>query len=257
MPVELVKISSTQLEGLSKQRTVFFFSVGPVEDHGPHLPMGLDLEEAYQLCLLAAQDLETHWPNWAGVIMPPAPLGIDSTTTKIAITVRPHVLRDWLVDACRSLSLSGFCHFVCFTGHLGPRQLTAIEEASRIIQRDGRRRKWGHALFGVNHPMPCLIPASSALVTGKDTLNSPFWPDPEEHGGKRDTSVALAISKESVDPSYKELPTLLKNPSRWGRNFSRKSRRLSGYWGEPSAASEELGQLEIRSSMEKVFVKMQ
>src|SRR4051794_35831940 len=111
MPIVMIKVSSPQLEGLPRDKTVFFFPVGPLEDHGPHLPVGIDLVESAQLCLLAAQRLEAQMPGWVGVIMPRAALGVDSNTTRIAITVRPHVLRDWLVDSCRSLIRVGFCHF--------------------------------------------------------------------------------------------------------------------------------------------------
>src|SRR4051812_27649026 len=123
----------TELDALPKSQTVFFFGVGPLEDHGPHLRMGLDVAEAEWLCRSAAERLEKEKPGWVGVLMPSVPLGIDSDTTELAITVRPHVLRDWLVDACRSLRRAGFSHFVCFSGHLGPRQLTAIEEAGKIL----------------------------------------------------------------------------------------------------------------------------
>src|SRR5690348_4340479 len=102
MPTEFTKITAVQLRSLSKEKSVFFFPVGPLEDHGPHLPLGMDLEEAYRLCFLAAQHLEEEMPGWVGIVMPRAALGIDSNTTSLALTVRPHVLRDWLVDSCRS-----------------------------------------------------------------------------------------------------------------------------------------------------------
>src|ERR1700744_4230787 len=97
---ELKNLTSAQVQALSREKTVFFFSVGPLEDHGPHLPMGLDLLEAEHCCELAADCLSEQMPGWVGIKMPSIPLGIDSNTTQFAITVRPHVLRDWLVDAC-------------------------------------------------------------------------------------------------------------------------------------------------------------
>src|ERR1700692_4462404 len=113
MPIEFQKISSQNLKTLIRQKTVFFFPVGPLEDHGPHLPMGLDLSEAQELCKLTAERLEREMPGWNAVLMPAAPLGIDSDTQVFALTVRAHVLRDWLVDACRSLTRAGFFHYVC------------------------------------------------------------------------------------------------------------------------------------------------
>lgn len=256
MPIEFAKTSAVYLASLPKSKTVFFFPVGPLEDHGPHLPLGLDLDEAYDLCNRAAQKLERELPSWVGVIMPPAPLGIDSNTTLLAITVRPHVLRDWLVDACRSLVKSGFLHFVCFTGSLGPKQLTAIEEAGKMIQKSGRWGRWAGSFSRINTPKPTLISANSALISWEKVLASPFWPDPEEHGGQRDTSVALVIDKGLVDPEFATLPKMERESSRWLRNLGRRLGRIQGYWGNPGGASVEAGEKEINDKLNEVFPKM-
>src|SRR4051812_45382976 len=113
MPLEFTRLSREGLDTLPRDRTVFFFGVGPLEDHGPHLPLGLDPLEARWMCEATAERLEREKPGWRGVLMPSLPLGIDSNTTALALTVRAHVLRDWLVDACRGLSRAGFVHFVC------------------------------------------------------------------------------------------------------------------------------------------------
>ena len=55
MPIELTKITASQVQLLPREKTVFFFPVGPLEDHGPHLPLGLDMEEASRLCFLASR----------------------------------------------------------------------------------------------------------------------------------------------------------------------------------------------------------
>jgi creatinine amidohydrolase len=256
MPIEFAKISSLQLDGLAKRKVVFFFPVGPLEDHGAHLPLGLDLEEARRLCFLAAQRLEEKIPGWTGIIMPVAPLGIDSNTTRIGITVRAHVLRDWLVDAAASLMRNGFFHFVCFSGHLGPRQLTAIEDAGKIIRNKGRFDSGMRYLKGQGKVRASLICASSALVSGAQVLSSPFWPDPLEHGGRRDTSIALAIEKDLVDPQFKNLSEVAREKHRWIRNIDRRRRLMSGYWGSPADAEVEVGQSDLNHTLDLVFPKM-
>src|SRR3954454_20392093 len=127
MPIDFNKLSTIHLASLPHDKTVFFFSVGPMDDHGPHLPLSLDLQEATWLSQLSAERLEQQKPGWTAVIMPGTFFGIECNTTRATLRVRPHVLRDWLVDSCISLVHLGFLHFVCFSGHLGPRQLTAIE----------------------------------------------------------------------------------------------------------------------------------
>lgn len=247
MPFELTRISATQLEALSRTQTVFFFPVGPIEDHGPHLPMGLDFLEAAELCRLTAGRLETDMPGWTGVVMPAAPLGLETNTTKVAITVRPHVLRDWLVDGVRSLQRMGFRHFVCYSGHLGPKQLTAIEDAGKTIARLGRLRFGSKAV---------LVSASSKLVAPKEILRSAFWPDPLEHGGLEDTSVALAACGDQVHSTFRELPEQPRGSTFFSRAVARFSHRLSGYWGAPAQASEAQGVRFLNGRVDDIFPKL-
>jgi creatinine amidohydrolase len=256
MPLELARISSVQLLSLPRTQTVFFFPVGPLEDHGPHLPLGADLIEAKRLCELAARKLEAEMPGWQAVLMPGAPLGIDSDTTAHALTVRGHVLRDWLVDSARSLIRSGFCHFVVFSGHAGPRQLTAIEEAGRIIYKQSawlRRFRRGSAPVV---PYPTLVSASSAAVPKAEIARSPLWTDPAEHGGRRDTSVLLAVAPAQVEGAYSALPAQQRDPHHWTRRWQHWRREVQGYWGKPAEATAEHGQKVLTGTVDEIFPKL-
>ena len=256
MPQKFNQLSASQIETLSRDKTVFFIPVGPMEDHGPHLPMGLDLEEAERLCEISAQKMECDLIDWVGVVFPKIPLGIDSDTSQLALTVRPYVLRDYLVDTCRSLYRRGFVHFVCFSGHLGPKQLTAIEEAGVILRRESRIKRWTSNALGRAHKAPTLVSATSALVRAKQVKFSPFFSDPEEHGGKRDTSVALAVANDLVDPSYRTLPLLVRGPSPWSRLQAHFQRRVGGYWGDPSEAQAAEGEGTLNDALEVIYPKL-
>jgi creatinine amidohydrolase len=256
MPIELSKISSSQLSRLPRDETVFFFPVGPIEDHGPHLPMGMDLMEAERLSWLTAQKLEDEKPGWVGVILPQVPLGIDANTTRITLTVRPYVLRDWLVDSCRALTRMGFVHFVCFSGHLGPKQLTAIEDAGKLIRRFSILKKLT-SKFRSARLVPTLISANSGLISAKDVLRSPLWPDPKEHGGKRDTSVALAIGGDCVvDPLYKNLINKDLDSSSIKRVWNRVTNQVEGYWGNPQESEPGLGEAVLNEQVKSIFPKL-
>ncbi|MDR3608915.1 MAG: creatininase family protein [Oligoflexia bacterium] len=260
MPQEFSRISAQTLEGLPKQQTVFFFPVGGLEDHGPHLPLGLDCLEAERLCTLAAERLERELPGWTGVLMPTAPLSVSSVTTRTAVTVRGHVLRDWLVDACHSLESAGFGHFVCFSGNVDPRQLTAIEEAGKIISRRGpfsMAYEWLGGRSG--RAKPTLVSVISGLVSASRVMESPLWPDPVEHGGRRDTSVALALKAlpaQGADPAT--LPARSKTGSRWTRLLDRWQKKVSGYWGPaaPSEATAAWGESVLQTTVNDAFPKL-
>jgi creatinine amidohydrolase/Fe(II)-dependent formamide hydrolase-like protein len=267
VPAEFATLGRDKLLALPRHQTVFFFAVGPLEDHGEHLPLDLDLREAGWLCRASAERLERELPGWTGVAMPALALGVDSDTTELAVRVRPHVLRDWLVDACRSLSRLGFVHFVCFSGHLGPRQLTAIEEAGQMIALRGMfglgQLRSLLAAAGLSKARrPCLVSASSALVPGAVVRASPFWPDPKEHGGKRDFSVALRILPRESLPDEKALRAL--KPSNQdreqegfiGRALLRSRHELKGSWGHPEEATPEEGERLLQGALDTVFPKL-
>ncbi len=254
MAHEFARLTSKQIESFPKDQTVFFFSVGPLEDHGPHLPMDLDLLEAMALCRLAAERLEREKPGWVGVVMPSLPLGLESNTSALRIIVRAHVLRDWLVDACRGLNAAGFRQFVCFSGHLGPKQLTAIEEAGKIISKPLRSAGVFRRLK-LLRTRPILVSASSALVSGADVRHSPFRHDPVEHGGTRDTSLALALGIP-VDHLYQSLPPQAREGSFLTRLFRYRKGKLSGYWGSPHLADADVGAGILKGSLDEIFPKL-
>lgn len=267
MPLDFNRLTAKQIQELTRDQTVFFFSVGPLEDHGPHLPVGMDVTEAETLSRMAAERLERERPGWIGVIMPAAPLGISSNTSVVKITVRPYVLRDWLVDACLSLKKLGFRHYVCFSGQLGPRQLTAIEEAGKRVAWKGPITRAISQLLPVDSPWrvdATFSSASSALVGPNDAKLSPFWSDPLEHGAARDTGVALALGwmggKQLTTNTANALG--LEQQSRKGTVMSRglelALRRRSGFWGpqSPTDATEALGRHALHSSLDQVFPKL-
>ena len=153
-----------------------------------------------------------------------------------------------------------FFHFVCFTGHSGPKQLTAIEEAGKIVRKRSQIANWTNffpnLLNSKGRPRASLISANSALITWKTVSNSPFWPDPIEHGGTRDTSVALFIEKELVDPHSKTLPESKRKASRWARNWDRRRSLTLGYWGNPAQAQPDLGAQALNEIVDRVFPKI-
>jgi creatinine amidohydrolase/Fe(II)-dependent formamide hydrolase-like protein len=243
MPPEFSKclrfseMDDAQWSQLRPRQTLFLFPVGGIEDHGPHLPLDLDLREAVGLCEELAKTMEHELKGWTCVLMPPLGLAVQLNTTKGAFRVRAHVLRDALVDLCRGLANRGFVYGACFSGTATPRQLTVIEEAGKLLNFPLQPK--------VVRPRFKLFSLSSSWWSARDVFRSPFWPDELEHGGARDTSVALALGAR-VSESYKHLPR--REPaSTWiGRAWLRWTGRRDSYWGSPADASLERGRQELK-----------
>src|ERR1035437_8002075 len=131
-------LKDSDLKALVPDVTLMLFPVGGLEQHGPHLPMGTKILQCREWVDLLVGKLEAQLPSWNFIIMPVLPFTVDTYTTTTALTVRPHVMRDALVDQCDSLKKKGFTQFAAFTSHMTPKQLSAIEDASKIVARRGK-----------------------------------------------------------------------------------------------------------------------
>jgi creatinine amidohydrolase/Fe(II)-dependent formamide hydrolase-like protein len=245
--LELEKLRASEVRGLPKDRAIVFIPVGPLEDHGDLLPLGLDLSEARAVCERTAKLFEAE--GWTAVFAPAAPLSIDSNTSGIAIRVRAHVLRDYLVDFCDSLTKVGFRKFVAVSGNLGPKQLTAIEEAGTFL----RKR---HLRFGIfpGAFAPVLVSGSSVLVEGAEKSRSPFFMFPEEHGGARDVSIALALGYDAS--AAKTLPKVDADPSNFSHWQKWRKGEIAGYWGNPASGSAAEGNRVLDEKAKTLAVKL-
>ena len=214
------------LEALSPELTLFLFPVGGLEQHGPHLPLGVKLLQAEEFTKSLAAELGRKLPNWNFILMPLLPLTVDTHTSRMALPVRAHVVRDALVDQAEQLKRLGFRNFVSVSSHLTPRQLTALEDAARLVTSG-----W---FGGGSAQMVCV---SSALIDSSELWKSPLLSLPPEHGGSRDTGIMMQFLPEAVSPppgTLADIPAPKASPSRLIRFFRHE---VDGYWGSPSTGS--------------------
>jgi creatinine amidohydrolase/Fe(II)-dependent formamide hydrolase-like protein len=233
---------------LSPELTVFLFPVGGLEQHGPHLPFGTKLLQAEEKTQLIANHLQQKMPQWSFVLMPLLPLTVDTITSKIALSVRPHVVRDAIVDQCEGLKRLGFMHFAVVSSHLTPRQLSALEDAARIVGR--RKFFW----FGEKAN---LISVSSARVQASEVWKSPMIAIPIEHGGADDTATLLRANRKLVAADFEQLSDLTRPEPSMSRFVSYFRRNLDGYWGKPKLANVEVNLHALNREAEEVALQMQ
>ena len=257
MPLRLEQLTAAEFTALPRDSTVIFFPISGIEDHGPHLPMGLDLDESQALCRLAAERLEAEKPGWKAVIAPVAPLAAECNTSTIAFSVRGYVLRDYLVDVGVVMINQGFRYLVAFTGNPSPRQIVAIEEAGRIISRRtarGRLGNWLSSSFTGGNPG--LVSAQSGGTMPGDIWKTPLGADPVEHGGARDTSVAQWLYQGTSREPRSQPPRLERGGSAFSRALSRIQGKRSGYWGDPTKASAFSGESAVMGILDETFPKL-
>lgn len=208
----LEELSTTALDRLDRERTAVILTVSPLEQHGPHLPLGVDAFTAQHFAQAVAARIVADRPGWQVVLAPPLYLGSFTFDHVGTVRVRQRVVRDALVDYGRALARAGFRHILVANGHAGPGHLVALDEASRAVSRKHgvtMASLTGHLAweFLRGKYLPRVEAALGRPLT--DTERRAFAED--AHGGWWETSMMLLLRPELVDDGYKDLP-----PARYG-----------------------------------------
>jgi creatinine amidohydrolase len=254
MPLfKLEELKYPELDGFDRGKTLFTVVVSPLEEHGPHLPLGVDAFNAkYFDEELSRRFLEKH-PEWNVVHMPPLLIGSYAFEAVGTITVASRTLRKLLIDYLSSIAKYGFSYFLISNAHGGPTHVVALEEASRIVSKRFQVRVvsfGGHIIWKL--------------------LRGEYWPEIEKrlglktddrkalqqdaHAGQWETSMMLKLRPDLVDPVYKTLsPFTTKLVNRLRKNYPLKMGEKLGYVGDPSRANKELGDVSSEFLMEKAF----
>jgi creatinine amidohydrolase len=203
----LEEMSTPALDALDRRRTVVVLTVSPLEQHGPHLPVGVDAFAARHFAETIAERLVARRPDWSVVLLPTLHLGSFTFDTVGTITVRQRVVRDAVVDYGASLARSGFRYILVANGHAGPGHLTALDEASAIVSR-----RHGVTMASFTGHLAWQFLRGRFVERIEAELGRPLTP-PERtaftedaHGGWWETSLMLLLRPDLVDASYRTLP---------------------------------------------------
>jgi creatinine amidohydrolase len=200
-------MSTTALDALDRARTVVLLTVSPLEQHGPHLPLGVDAFAARHFAESIAGRFVAARPGWSAVLAPTLHVGSFTFDAPGTVRVRQRVVRDVLVDYGASLARAGFRYIVVANGHAGPGHVTALEEASARVSRRHRvvmASFTGHLVweFFRGRYRPQLEAALGRPLT--DPERQAFTED--AHAGWCETSLMLMLRPDLVDAGFRELP---------------------------------------------------
>jgi creatinine amidohydrolase len=240
------ELTPEKVQALLPDLTVFLFPVGGLEQHGPHLPLGVKILQAEVYARTLAEELQRRLPAWNYVLMPVIPLSVDGITNRLALPVRPHVVRDALVDQCEHLKRLGFTRFLAVNAHLAPKQITTLEDAARIVSG----RSWW---IGKKSQ---LLSVTGALVDAKTVFESPMVALPQEHGGEKDASFMLAYAPEQVSKGILTLPVVPKPKASIGRFLKYLSHEIDGYWGAPASANADHARVDLTQEVSLLVEKL-
>ena len=203
----LEEMSSPALDTLDRARTVIVLTVSPLEEHGPHLPVGVDAITARYFAETIGERLVAARPGWSVVLAPTLHLGSFTFDAVGTVSVRQRVVRDALVDYGASLARAGFRFILVANGHGGPGHLTALEEAAAIVSRRHRilmASFTGHLAWQFLRGRYLERMEAALGRPLADAERRAFAED--AHGGWWETSLMLMLRPDLVDGAYRDLP---------------------------------------------------
>ncbi len=250
---KLEELKFPELDRFNRDSTVFIVAVSPLEEHGPHLPLGVDIINAEFFSNSIATRFLEKYPDWNVVSMPSIVAGSFAFDAPGSIIVQPQTIKNMLVDYFSSLAKYGFRYFVVSNAHGGPTHIVALEEAARIVSKRYQVRAvsfsghlaWeflrGHYWSEIKKQLNLTEEEDQALKE-------------DAHAGQWETSMMLMLRPDLVDPSYKALnPFTAKLYQRVLYNYPLKKGEKLGYVGHPSHANEEFARVSSGLLMEKAF----
>jgi creatinine amidohydrolase len=200
-------MSTPALDALDRARTVIMLAVSPLEEHGPHLPVGVDAFAARHFAETLAARIVAARQGWHVVLVPTLHLGSFTFDGAGTVRVRQRVVRDAVTDYGASFARSGFRFILVVNGHGGPGHLTALEEAADRVSR-----RHGVTMASFTGHLAWEFLRGRYLEKIEAAVGRPLTADErrafaeDAHGGWWETSLMLLLRPDLVDGGYRSLP---------------------------------------------------
>ena len=228
------------LDALDRERTLVVLTASPLEEHGPHLPLGVDAFTARHFAGEVAARLVAARPGWSAVLAPTLYLGSFTLDGVGTVSIRQRVVRDALVDYGRALARARFRYILVANGHAGPTHLAALDEASAIVSREA-----GVTMASLSGHLSWAFRSGRFLDRVEHALGRPLTAEERQafaddaHGGWWETSMMLMLRPDLVDDAYRDLPPATYSlPERFVPNYPLRNGG-QGYVGHPALGDPE------------------
>jgi creatinine amidohydrolase len=211
------EMTMPQFEEARRQVNTVILPIGVLEQHGPHLPLGLDAMHAYELAIACAK---LH----PCLVAPPLYCGITKSTAQHpgTIGISGRVLFDLIVEWGLAFERQGINNLLLLTGHAGSTHQATLVEAGEMLLK---KTKLEVAVVCVLD----LFGEAGDLIQCQE----------DSHAGEVETSLAIHLWPDLVrGTAPEEYPTYPK----FILVRDKKKHWPGGVWGDPSKASREKGQ---------------
>jgi creatinine amidohydrolase len=253
----IVDMKWPQIEKAAREGAVILFPTGVIEEHGPHMGLGVDTYLAYLRCKLVRRKLESK--GIKTIVAPPFYWGINNNTGAFpgSFTVRKETMKAVLYDTMASFRRWGFQYLFIINHHGDTEHNLTILDAVREARIDTGinayyilsefEAKVRYRLTG-REPHVVLIPTPV-------TQDRPQYLD--VHAGTGETGMMVHYFPEQVDVELAKTlkPTNLTTQDllEWDQSWN-DARRITplGYFGDPASFDPEVSHQRLESYVESV-----
>jgi len=244
--IHFEELNWKQIEDLDRKKTVFFQPISLLEEHGPHLPVGMDYLTSRDLAVEAIKILNKKNKDLTCILLPPLPIGHCRANSDFpgTITTDGKVIKKIIYSIASSLGQYGFKYLIILSWHLDFTHLKAIHQGINKAMR-----KYDIKIYEPTGPhfWNSKVDVWDEELKKKG-YNIDFDPEKQMHAGHRETSIMKYQYPYLVDKIHTKLPTVyvdLSSPKCHGKYFKEMGIK-DGYVGSPSKANEEYGKLHFQ-----------
>ena len=241
--LHLADLNSASLAALDPAHTAFILANGPLEAHGPHLPIGADIYQCEYAASRMAEQLADSLPGWSIVLMPTLWYGVDGANTiperydiRGTISLRASTLRAIVADLGSQLADQGFRWVFVVHIHGAAHEHVAMSDAADFARQTRGIGMFNIGSLGFFENGSSLDSLFRARFSAADRSRIGF----DVHAGMWETSAVLAVRPDLVAANLRSLPDV--TVRNW-EELDQAGRRApwTGYWSAPALADSLLG----------------
>jgi creatinine amidohydrolase len=216
--LRLDRITHDRLSRLDRAHTLVMAVVSPIEVHGPHLPLGQDLMQAYALSERVLENVAAGREAWSFVLLPPIPVATDCVPQIGSLNFPVSLVQEVAYHLLKPFALHGFARLAFTSFHGGPRHNCALEAAAERLARE--------------HRETAVLPVFSAVI--RQAMEGRIFFDgiehtpgrkitleqikQDHHAGCLETSMGLYLWPELLEPGWQDLPAEVSNTAPDGKH---------------------------------------
>jgi creatinine amidohydrolase len=207
--LEIAELSSPELDSLDSEKTVFVLVLSPLEVHGPHLPLGTDVQVAEEVRDRTVVKLRERHPELDFVLFPSYFMGSD--TIPGSLEVNSKALNYLLKSTASFLADRGFKYLLVVDNHGGPRhQIATAKAVKRLFERRGF-----YIIAPFLHFYRRMVDNDPELLEHLGAGPGACGDVEDCHGGLNETSLMLCAYPDKVSPEWEGLGRTAINQRRW------------------------------------------